>query len=50
MKLEDILIMIPILFDFAILVGEVYCGILILLSIIKLIDKKFESKAKDEAV
>ena len=35
MKLEDILIMIPKLYDFAILVGKFYCGILILLSIVK---------------
>lgn len=35
MKLEDILIMIPKLFDFAILVGKCYCGILILLLIVK---------------
>ena len=35
MKLEDILIMIPILFDFVILVGKVYCGILMLLLIVK---------------
>ena len=35
MKLEDILIIIPKLFDFAILVGKVYCGILMLLLIVK---------------
>lgn len=35
MKLEDILIVIPKLFDFVILVGKAYCGILILLLIIK---------------
>ena len=35
MRLEDILIMIPKLFDFVILVGKVYCGILILLLIVK---------------
>ena len=35
MRLEDILIMIPKLFDFAILVGKVYCRILILLLIVK---------------
>lgn len=35
MKLEDILIMIPKLFDFAILVGKCYCGILIILLIVK---------------
>lgn len=35
MKLEDILIMIPKLFDFAILVGKVYCVITILLLIVK---------------
>lgn len=35
MKPEDILVMIPKLFDFAILVGKVYCGILILLLIVK---------------
>ena len=35
MKPEDILIMIPKLFDFVILVGKVYCGILILLLIVK---------------
>ena len=35
MKLEDILSMIPKLFDFVILVGKVYCGILMLLLIVK---------------
>lgn len=35
MKIEDILIMIPKLFDFAILVGKCYCGILIILLIVK---------------
>ena len=35
MRLEDILIMIPKLFDFIILVGKVYCGILMLLLIVK---------------
>ena len=35
MKLEDILIMIPKLFDFAILVGKCYCRILIILLIVK---------------
>ena len=47
MRLEDILIIIPKLFDFTILVGESYCGILILLLIVKLIDKKFEHNTKD---
>lgn len=35
MRLGDILIMIPKLFDFVILVGKVYCGILMLLLIVK---------------
>lgn len=35
MRLENMLIMIPKLFDFAILVGKVYCGILMLLLIVK---------------
>ena len=35
MKLEDILIMMPKLFDFVILVGKCYCGILIILLIVK---------------
>ena len=35
MKPEDILIVIPVLFDFAILVSKVYCGILMLLLIVK---------------
>ena len=35
MRPEDILIMIPKLFDFVVLVGKVYCGILILLLIVK---------------
>lgn len=41
MRLEDMLIMIPKLFDFVILVGKVYCGILMLLLIIKYAEIKW---------
>ena len=46
MGLEDILIMIPKLFDFVILVGEVYCVIMILLLIVKVIDNKLKHITK----
>lgn len=48
MKLEDILSMIPKLFDFVILVGKVYCVIMILLLIVKVIDNKLKHITKNE--
>lgn len=48
MRLEDMLIMIPKFFDFVILVGKVYCGIMILLLIVKVIDNKLKHITKDE--
>lgn len=48
MRLDDILTMIPKLFDFVILVGKVYCVIMILLLIVKVIDNKLKHIIKNE--
>ena len=48
MRLDDILTMIPKLFNFIILVSEVYCAMMISLLIVKWIDNELKHITKDK--